>query len=296
MAIDLLFSIAMLLPVKTYKVRGRPPFDYRIVLVLSILRVLLRKRYADYEAEMRTDKRIMEKLDLSNLPCKATVNNYDLKVFKLSLLSEFNSKLVDPWIKKPVDLLLDASGIRIIGRSIWYCIRTKQKIKRKECDKAHIAINLHNMLIAVFRISSSKRNDSPFLRKLLEPFKVLGIIIADLGYSNKTNTLFVANKKGAFFSPFKKNACPSGLNVWNYVYNLWTIFESLCRGIYNMRNRVEVVFSALKKRYGDQLNSRKWFSRRRELAMRFIAYNVRIIIAIKVAREKNIPLWVRVKE
>jgi len=63
--------------------------------------------------------------------------------------------------------------------------------------------------------------------------------------------------------------------------------------IYYQRNKVEAVFSALKRRYGDQLYCRKWYTRRREMAMRFIAYNVRIIIGIQIAREKNIPLWVR---
>jgi hypothetical protein len=289
---NVLLSIALLLPQPEHKGRGRKPFDYRLVLVLNILRILLRKKYSDYETEMRFDKRLIEMLKLDKLPCKSCLNDYSLK-FKLGFLSNFNKKLIDAWIKKPVDLLLDASGIRLVGRSIWFCIRTKKKIRRKDCDKIHIAICLQNLLIANFRISNSKRNDSPFLRKLLKPFKVLGKIIVDKGYSNKTNAEYVTNKKGAFFSPFKKNADPSGLNIWSYLYKLWNVFPSLCRGIYHQRNKVEAVFSALKKRYGDQLYSRKWYTRRREMAMRFIAYNVRIIVGIQIAREKNIPLWVR---
>ncbi len=86
---------------------------------------------------------------------------------------------------------------------------------------------------------------------------------------------------------------PTGLNIWAYLYKLWKVFPSLCKAIYNQRSKVEAVFSALKNRYGDQLYSKKWFTRRREMAMRFIAYNVRIIVGIQIAREKNIPLWVK---
>ncbi|MBW2976724.1 transposase [Candidatus Woesearchaeota archaeon] len=253
---------------------------------------MLRKKYSDYETEMRFDKRLCEMLKLDKLPCKSCLNDYALQ-FKLGFLSNFNKKLIGAWVKKPVDLLLDASGIRLVGRSIWFCIRTKKKIRRKDCDKIHIAICLQNLLIANFRISNSKKNDSPFLRKLLEMFGKLGLVVVDKGYSNKTNARYVANKEGAFFSPFKKNAQPKGLNVWACLYKLWKIFPSLCRGIYNQRSKVEAVFSALKNRYGDQLYSKKWFTRRREMAMRFIAYNVRIIVGIQIAREKNIPLWVR---
>ena len=290
---ELLFGVAMLLPaMKQRDGKGRKPYDYRIILVLCLLRILLRKRYADYETEMRTDKRLVDLLGLKRLPCKSTLNNYTLK-FSIGQLMLFNRKLIDPCIKKSVDLLLDASGIRLVGRSIWFCIRTRKKIKKKECDKVHIAICKDTMLIANFRISNSKRNDSPFLRKLLKPFRELGLVIADKGYSNKTNAEFVASKKGAFFTPFKSNACPSGLNIWSYLYKMWDKFPSACRNIYHTRERVETVFSALKKRYGDQLYAKKWYARRREMAMRFIAYNVRIIIGLQIAREKGVPLWVR---
>ena len=259
---EILLSIALLLPPPTLKKgRGRRPYDYRIVLVLCILRILLRKKYADYEAEMRFDKRLMEMLSISKLPCKSTINNYAL-LFTLGFLSNFNKELIGAWIKKPVDLLLDASGIRLVGRSIWFCIRTKTKILK-------------------------------FLKKLLRPFRFLGLVIADKGYSGKKNAEFVAKKEGAFFSPFKSNIDGKGLSLWSNLFRLWSLFPSLCEGIYNQRSKIEAVFSALKRRYGDQLYSKKWFMRRREMAMRFIAYNLRIIIGIQIAREKNIPLWVR---
>ena len=293
-AIEVLLSCALLLPEPIKKTgKGRRPYDYRIVLVLCILRIVLRKRYADYETEMRTDKRLIEMFNVKQLPCKSTINSYTRQFFTLALLSEFNRQLVDVWVKKPIDLLLDASGIRLVGRSIWFCIRTKKKIRKKDCDKIHIAVSNCSLLIANFKISNSRRNDSPFLRKLLKPFKVLGIVLVDKGYSNKTNAEYVAKKQGAFFSPFKKNANPTGLNIWAYLQRTWKLFPSICRGIYNQRSKVEAVFSALKRRYGDQLYAKLWYMRRREMAMRFIAYNVRIIVGIQIAREKNISLWVK---
>lgn len=292
-AIEILLSCALKLPDPPRREgRGRRPYDYRIVLVICILRVLLGKTYAMYETEMRTDKRLIDMLCIDRLPCKSTVNNYAF-FFTLSLLSSFNRDLVEGWIKKPVDLLLDASGIRLVGRSIWFCIRTKQKILKKDCDKIHIAVSLCSLLIADFRITNSKRNDSPFLRKLLKPFRVLGLVIVDKGYSNKTNAHFVLGKKGSFFCPFKSNANPDLFSGWHKLYRLWQKFPSLCEGIYNQRSKVEAVFSALKRKYGDQLHSHYWYTRRREMAMRFIAYNVRIIVGIQIAREKNIQLWVR---
>ena len=251
---ELLLSAAMLLPKAVEQIgKGRRRYDYRIVLVLCILRILLKKKYSDYETEMRTDKRLIEMLGIENLPCKSTINNYMLNCFNMKLLSRFNMSLIMSHIKKPIDLLLDAFGIQLVGRSIWYCIRVQKKIRKKDCDKVHIAVSLCSLLIANFRITNSRRNDSPFLRKLLKPFKILGLVIADRGYSGKINAEFVRSKNGSFFCPFKENARPTGLNYWAYLYRLWNLFPSLCKGIYAQRNLVEAVFSALKIRSGDEL-------------------------------------------
>src|SRR3989338_11585668 len=102
-SVQLLLSIAMMLPFQEHNKRGVKPYDYRIILVLCILRILFRKTYADYETEMRFDKRLMEMLKLDRLPCKRTINNYAL-MFTLSFLSNFNKKLIEAWVKKPVDL------------------------------------------------------------------------------------------------------------------------------------------------------------------------------------------------
>ncbi|MBI2672364.1 transposase [Candidatus Woesearchaeota archaeon] len=242
---------------------------------------------------MRSDRRLIDMTKLNKLPCKSTINNYAFQ-FSLKLLSEFNRNLIDSWIKKPVDLLLDSSGIRLVGRSIWFCIKIKRNIRKKDCDKIHLAVSLCSLLIANFKISNSRRNDSPFLKKLLKPFSgILGLVLADKGYSGKKNAEYVLGKKGSFFCPFKSNADPDEFSLWNKLYKLWRVFPSLCENIYHQRSKIEAVFSALKRKYGDQLYSKKWFMRRREMAMRFIAYNIRIIVGIQIAREKNIPLWVR---
>ena len=54
---------------------------------------------------MRTDLRLLDVLKIEKLPCKSTLNNYDLRVFTLGFLSKFNKYLIDAWVKKPIDFL-----------------------------------------------------------------------------------------------------------------------------------------------------------------------------------------------
>ena len=136
---SMLLALAMLLPYKEHIKRGQRPHDYRIILVLCILRILLRKTYKDYEIETRRDPRLCVIFGLDVLPSRSTLQR-GMEMFDMDLLRQFNHCLIEKNLKKRIDTLLDASGIRIIGRSIWYSIRVKKHISRSECDKIHTAI------------------------------------------------------------------------------------------------------------------------------------------------------------
>ena len=292
-AIQLLLAVAMMLPFQEHN-RGRIPYDYRIILILCILRILLRKTYADYEIEMRTDTRICSLLGLKILPGRSTIQR-GMNLFSMELLREFNSLLLRELINRKLNIILDASGIRINCRSIWYCLRIKKKIHKRECDKVHLAVCADLLLILNWRITKWRKNDSPFFRILLESFKYLGLVFADKGYLSKKNFQFVVDKKGALFCPFKKGctANPDGYPAWKFAFNLYKKCNWIYMNIYHQRSKIEAVFSALKKRYGDKLYCKKANMRRKEMALRFVAYNLRIMICYRYAKENNLPLWVR---
>jgi len=292
--LELILKIAMILPEISSKRPGPKPYDYRVVLSLCIFRILLRKTYADYEIEMRNDKRIQELLNLVYLPGKSTLQRC-LSSIKMDLLRQLNYFLIGKWTEKKLNISIDASGIRILGRSIWYSIRIKKLSSRRECDKIHLATCNDTMLILNWFITKGNKNDSPFFIRLLEPFKFLGVVLGDKGYLSRKNYQYVVDKNGSAFIPFKDGCTvkPKSNPAWKFAFNLWNVLPTLFMGIYHQRSRVECIFSALKKRWGDNLYSKKAFIRRREMALRFIAYNIRLIIFLEYSAKHNLPLWVR---
>ena len=108
-AIRLLLLIALILPEQEIIKRGPKPYDYRKVLVICVLRVLLRKTYADYEIEMRTDNRICDILGLQILPSKSTIQR-GMNNLTMDLLREFNRLLIHFWIKRRLDIYIDEIG------------------------------------------------------------------------------------------------------------------------------------------------------------------------------------------
>src|SRR3989344_8670521 len=152
LSVTLLMQIDMLLNPFEHKKRGKKPYDYRILIVLCILRIMQRLSYEDYERTMRTDPRICKPLGMKILPSKSTVQRA-MKHLKVSLIMQFNKELISCIIKRKLNIIIDSTGIRCIGRSVWYCIRIKKKIKKRDCDKIHAAVDSDLLLILNFRIT-----------------------------------------------------------------------------------------------------------------------------------------------
>lgn len=293
-ATELLFSVAKILPIKEYRKKGQQPYDYRIILVLCILRILLLNTYADYEREMRTDLRICRVLGLRILPGKSTIQR-GMSLITIKQLTDFNRIMLADWMDRKLNLMLDSSGIKLIGRSIWYSIRIKKPVLRRDCDKIHLAVCSDLLFIVNWRITRWNKNDSPFLKKLLSPFKVLGLVFADTGYSSRKNIDYVTRKKGSAFIPFNKKSRRRnrGNLGWSPLHDLWTKFKTIFDSIYHQRSKIETVFSVLKKRYGDMLYSKSRKVQHREVIMRFIAYNVKILLYWRYSMQNNLNLWIR---
>src|SRR3990172_12068483 len=115
------------------------------------------------------------------LPGKSTLQR-SMKLISPRLLRELNFILLSDFVKTKLNLLIDASGISIIGKSIWFCLRLKQRLTRKGCDKIHLAVCSDVLFVMKWRITKGKKHDCPFFVILLKPFRILGTILADKGY------------------------------------------------------------------------------------------------------------------
>lgn len=59
---------------------------------------------------------------------------------------------------------------------------------------------------------------------------MLGLVLADKGYTGKKNAEYVSGKKGSFFCPYKKNANPTGFGIWGKSFQTVEIFSLAVRG------------------------------------------------------------------
>ena len=295
--IAILLSVFMFLSPKAENKKGRQSYDYRIILTLCILRIFLKKTYSDYEIEIRTNPLIADLLSLKNLPSKSTIHR-GMQLLSIKLIRKINFVLIGEHLKRKLNILIDSSGIRTDKKSTWFCLRIKKEINKRDCEKLHLAVCSDLLLILNWRITPWRKHDSPFFKILLKPFKILGYVLADKGYLSRKNFQLCMDKGGCAFIPFEKRnkQTPQGCPAWKFAFNLWKKCHEIYMNIYHRRSQIECVFSVIKRRFGDKVLCKSSLMRRKEIALRLIAYNLKILIFYEYANVNNIPLWVRAKK
>lgn len=296
-AVKFLLLIIPSLPEPKRKGRGRPrKWSWRVLLIMAILMALCKKTYAAYEAEMRTNKTLHELLGVKSLPSSSHVHRF-VQSLTISYLREIIKAIAWKYYKMSADMFVDATGFTLRKTSTWFNLRIKRKISKKDHYKLHALCLEKWHLILDFRITKGSRHDGPPLRKMLKPIRKIGLFFADGAYSCRATIQMIVDRCGSPFIPFSKDVTgkSDGCMQWKIQFNFFKQVSSLWHNIYHQRSKVEAIFSAIKRKYGNSLRGKSRKSRNRELILRLIAYNLRQALHIEYARENNLPFWVRAK-
>jgi len=276
------------------KRRGRRPADSRVVAVLCLFMVACGLTYDQYAAE-RTDPRIAKILGVDNLPSRSVVHRGMTKLSQ-KYLRRFNKILAYRLTRKHgLRVIVDSTGIRLKTSSTWYDIRIKRKNRRRDHAKLHLAVDPRRNAILEYKITKSRRGDSPQLGFLLQALKDVCKVIGDSGYLSRDNCDLVVSKNGKPFFRLKSNttAKPKGSQAWKDMVRLAKTRETFYKKIYHVRSLVESVNSALKRRYGSFVRAIKRKCRNNTIALRVIAYNIKQLLYDKLATHLGVPFWVR---
>ena len=193
-----------------------------------------------------------------------------------------------------MNVVVDSSGFSLKTSSKWFDIRIKRKSSRKDYLKLHIVMDVETKIILHFSITNWKGSDSKEFQRLIRNLPRLGKVAGDKAYSSRANCQAVADKKGKPFLCFKTNATgkAKGYPAWQISFRAYTDNPDEWMDEYHIRSIVEAAFSSLKRCWGPDIKSIKGWLKRRELALKVLAYNVKRVLYEGRAKDLGIPLWV----
>lgn len=175
---------------------------------------------------------------------------------------------------------MDATGVATTTRALWFSIRVRKRIKRKEFLKLDGFADLENRMFASALVVEGSANDSPLFIPLLEkrPEEMeMGNVGSDAGNMSRKNAQYVANQDGTPYISLKSNVPPNSrprmCPAWSRMVECFHFDKPKWKRHRNPRSIIEAMWRSLKRRFGEAVTSRKRWRQKKEALLKVACYN-----------------------
>jgi len=271
---------------------GRPAWNPRTIALCCFLKIFLNRTYDGIEAYLKVNHLVRKLIHADDLPGHSVIAR-GMEKLPMSYIRKVNRRFVLRLRRRGMDVAVDSSGFRLRSSSSWFDIRIRRKSKRRDHIKVHIVIDVETGIIHHFTITGWKGSDSKEFKRLLRYLPRIAKAAGDKAYSSRKNCDIVTEKGGKPYLCFKSNATgrAKGSTAWKVSFQSYSDDEEAWMKEYHVRSIVESVFASIKKCWGSAISSIKGWLKRRELALKVLAYNVKRVLFFNKAEESGIPLW-----
>jgi transposase len=277
------------LPWKPNK-NGRRGHDPKEVTTSCILKVGFNQTYDGIEAYLKESETFKQHFD--DIPGHSVIHR-GMKKLSIKYIRKVMNRVIRFLQRHSMNIVVDSTGFRTNTSSLWYDIRIKRRGKRRDCIKLHISVDVDTGVIHWFTMTPWNRHDSTEFENLLKHLPELGNVFGDKALSSRGNCQLVADKKGVPYLHFKDNVTSNakGKPAWIISFRAYQKDKEAWLAVYHLRSIVESVFSSIKKRWNSFLRSRRKWMQKKELSLKVLSYNVKQVLLVRYAEERQIPLW-----
>jgi transposase len=180
----------------------------------------------------------------------------------------------------------DSTGVQTTSFGGWREDKHGEK-RQKKWLKVHAMVGTKTHVIIRAVVGEADSGDSPqfvpMLRGSLEDGFRPSVVVADKGYLSKDNYRVASDLGLDAYIPFKSNSVNrSGTHgspaSWRKAFYMFQANRDEFDRNYHRRSNVESVFSALKRKFGENIRSRKPVAQVNEILCKLIAYNLTVVV------------------
>jgi transposase len=180
------------------------------------------------------------------------------------------------------DFAIDSSGFSSSKFIRWYDEKYGITRQKHAWVKVHLVCGVKTNVVTAVRILEKDSGDCPQLAPLVaqtaENFAIREFS-ADKAYLSHENFGLIDQLGGTLYVPFKSNSTPgeSG-SLWEKMYGYYTFRLAEFLQHYHKRSNVESTFSAIKRKFGDSVRSKKDVAMVNEVLAKLLCHNLTCVI------------------
>jgi transposase len=218
---------------------------------------------------------------LAHAPSYNSIFDYFDKPEMTPILVKLIEESAKPLASVETSFAVDSTGFGTSVYRRWYDAKYGRDMREHQWLKAHAIVGTTTCVVTGVTITDSTAHDSPELAPLVtstaKRFNVCEVS-ADKAYLSNANLTAIEGVGAAPFVPFKSNSKGDGSPAWRRMWGLFLYRQEEFLAAYHKRSNSESAFSAIKRKFGGAVRSKRFTAQVNEILCKILAYNLSVLV------------------
>jgi transposase len=176
---------------------------------------------------------------------------------------------------------IDSTGFGTAVYRRWFDAKYGREMSESTWLKAHAMVGTTTNIVTAISVTDSSGADSPQLPGLVASTArrfAMAEVSGDKAYLGHENLAAIEAVGAVPFVPFKTNSRDKGSPAWRRMWGMFLYRQDEFLAHYHKRSNVESTFSAIKRKFGGAVRSKRFTAQVNEILCKILCHNLSVLV------------------